>query len=381
MSIEFHTMEVWHQNLTAEKLNELIEDLNGRTQVPFNERFSINADWIGGRQFLIYNSLVDHIKDQLGYDMVRGKVSSLADWQQQRIWGGIQELSRYINKASDLIFISQPQSQTVDEYATATFTAAATDATSYQWSKNAANVGTDSTSYAFATTAADNGAVVNVTATGAGGSTVSNNATLTVVSYVYRMDGLTQRMTTGARLINPDGDIDITFMTGPNVSSGVSDNADRCVLSQCLTATNSGSSGKEFTLYFNSSGLLRALHGGNFLPASSNSPLRINTKYRWRLQGSVQTFWVDDIQVDSNTISRGVAREPSAKSVIGAQNNGNDTTFRAFFDGGIYGLKVISASNNEIPINNKSQGASQLATVGSINATIVNYNAAGWVAI
>ena len=107
MSIEFHTMEVWHQNLTAEKLNELIDDINGRTVVPFNESFSINADWIGGRQFLIYNSLVDHLKDQLGYEMVRGKISSLADWQQQRIWGGLQELSRHTLYSGQFYFKPQ----------------------------------------------------------------------------------------------------------------------------------------------------------------------------------------------------------------------------------------------------------------------------------
>jgi hypothetical protein len=36
---------------------------------------------------------------------------------------------------------------------------------------------------------------------------------------------------------------------------------------------------------------------------------------------------------------------------------------------------------HHIPLNNKSQGANQLATVGNVNADIFSYNASGWVAI
>lgn len=281
-----------------------------------------------------------------------------------------------------LSFALQPQVKTVDEYALATFSCEVTGGVapySYQWEKNGANVGTNSAALSFTAAATDNAASITVVVTDSTGSVItSTSAVLGVISYVYQLDGVTQRALTSGRLINPDGDIDIEFKTGPNAVGG---GVDRTILSQCLTSTFGGASGKEFSLYFNSSGYLQPLHGGNFFPSSTNAPILANTKYRWRLQGSTQTFWVNGVQVDSGTVTRGTAREPSAQCVIGAQTNGSTSTFRAFFSGGIYGLKVSSVSTNEIPLNNKSQVANQLATAGSINATIVNYNANGWVAI
>lgn len=101
MSRDFHTMESWHQNLTAERLNELIEELNTLTPTPFNERFSINADWIGGRQYLVYNSLSKHVESELGYQLFQGEISNLADWQQQRMWGRVQGLVEFMNGSLD----------------------------------------------------------------------------------------------------------------------------------------------------------------------------------------------------------------------------------------------------------------------------------------
>lgn len=193
------------------------------------------------------------------------------------------------------------------------------------------------------------------------------------INYVARLDGATQYWQLSERLINPDGDIDIEFKTGSNVNGG---GIDRVVLSQCLTAAYSGSSGKEFTLYFNASGYLQALHGGAFFGSSVNAAIEPDKTYRWRLEGNQQEFFVDGVLVDSNTVSRGSAREPSAQCLIGAQTSGG--ALRGYFDGPIYDVKVNSAIQVEIPLTNKAQGATQLATVGNVNATLVNYTEAVW---
>lgn len=46
----------------------------------------------------------------------------------------------------------------------------------------------------------------------------------------------------------------------------------------------------------------------------------------------------------------------------------------------VYNLRVIRNGTviNEIPLTNKSQGATQLATVGNVNATIINFTEDGW---
>lgn len=69
-------------------------------------------------------------------------------------------------------------------------------------------------------------------------------------------------------------------------------------------------------------------------------------------------------------------------------NNGNIKVFgatpvpSAFSNQSFFDIRFTRAAGNlAIPMNNKAQGANQLATSGSINATIINYNAAGWVAV
>lgn len=80
-------------------------------------------------------------------------------------------------------FTTQPASQTVTAGASAPFTIAASNATSYQWKRGGADIpGETATGYTLNPTAfpADNGAVFTCVATGAGGSTTSNTALLTV---------------------------------------------------------------------------------------------------------------------------------------------------------------------------------------------------------
>jgi len=84
------------------------------------------------------------------------------------------------------VITGQPSNQTVSAGEVATFSVAASGAAplSYQWRKNGANIsGATGTSYTTpATVPGDNGALFSVAVTNPGGTTLSNNATLTVQS-------------------------------------------------------------------------------------------------------------------------------------------------------------------------------------------------------
>lgn len=80
---------------------------------------------------------------------------------------------------------AQPQNQTVNEGASATFsvTAAGAPAPTYQWQRNGVNIGgATSVSYSLTATNADNGVQFRVVVANASGSVTSDPATLTVVS-------------------------------------------------------------------------------------------------------------------------------------------------------------------------------------------------------
>ena len=191
---------------------------------------------------------------------------------------------------------------------------------------------------------------------------------------VARLNGDDQYWVASSRMIDPDGVIDIEFNTGPNIGGGA---MDFVVVSQCLTSVFGGESGKEFTLYFNSLGFLQCLIGGNFLPSSSAALIAPNTKYRYLLSNGNQYFYVDDALVRTDQVTRGAAREPVAETLIGVQQSGSGS-YRGFFLGSIYDLKINSQGANEIPLTNRSQGATQLPTVGNVSATMVNYSEDVW---
>lgn len=159
------------------------------------------------------------------------------------------------------------------------------------------------------------------------------------IRWAYNFDGVDDRGQLQFRAINPEGDIDIEFRTGPTAVWG---GVDRAIVSQCLTATYSGTSGKEFTLYWNASlGLLQGLVGGVYLTSCVGTEMKPNTKYRWQLQGQRCRAWVNDILVhDNSSIARGTAREPSAITVVGAQTHGGANTFRAFCSGVFFDVRI-----------------------------------------
>lgn len=258
----------------------------------------------------------------------------------------LASISNLSPPVSPPVFTIQPPSQTVDEYATATFTAVADNATSYQWSKNAVNAGTDSTSYAFATTAADNGAVVNVMATGEGGSTVSNNAILSVTSYAFKLDGLSQYISMDTSVALAYGDKTIfKFKASPSTGA-----------TRVLFCNEENTD--TFKVYLLGGTALKGVLSKHTVKLDG---VTIGEDYVMPTDGVIH-------EIEFTHLNSGNIKIIGATPVPSAFSN------QSFFD-----LRFIrSAGNITIPLNNKSQGATQLATIGSRIANIINYNPAGW---
>lgn len=158
------------------------------------------------------------------------------------------------------------------------------------------------------------------------------------IRWAYNFDGVDDRGQLQFRAINPDGDIDIEFKTGPTVNWGA---VDRTVISQCLTATYGGGAGKEFTLYFNAvNGGLQGLLGGGYSTTAINAQLQPNSHYRWQLIGTALKVWFNRVLVLDTVFGRGTSREPSAVTVIGAQTHGNASTFRGISSGIFYDVRI-----------------------------------------
>lgn len=89
-------------------------------------------------------------------------------------------------------FTVQPQSATVDEYGTQTFTIDVDNADSYQWYKNGVAVGDESGPLELTDiSATDNGSVIWCKATNSDGSSFSDMATMSVIGKHYRLSGTT----------------------------------------------------------------------------------------------------------------------------------------------------------------------------------------------
>jgi|GEM_PF-2097619 len=251
--------------------------------------------------------------------------------------------------------VSQPQSKTVDEYALATFSCEVTGGVapySYQWKKNAANVGTNSAALSFTAAATDKNASITVTVTDSVGALITSSAAiLGVTSYVYRLDGITQYI---------------------QLSSNVN------VLANDL-------------IELNFKAPVAAYNNAYFI-AGTDSPTEpyyllfaIDSTGRFDRRPVASTVVVDGIETTLLPLD---GAYHNVKSLVSASSwfrwlgvrYSLDQRFAAF---PLFKLSVKRSGVEiiNIPLNNKGQGANQLATVGSVNATIINYNAAGWVAI
>lgn len=128
---------------------------------------------------------------------------------------------------------------------------------------------------------------------------------------VYNFDGVDDRGQLQFRAINPDGDIDIEWRSGPTISFATS----RTIVSQTQTTVGTN---QEFFMFIATNGNLAVRVGG--LERGTNPAIvyQPNTKYRWRLQGTVVNFWINDVLQPAMSLTRGTAREPNASTQIGS---------------------------------------------------------------
>jgi hypothetical protein len=245
---------------------------------------------------------------------------------------------------SPLSFVSQPQSKNVDEYSLATFSCAVVGGVapySFQYKKNGVNVGTNSATLSFTAAATDKNASVVVTVTDSAGTSITSTvAVLGVTSYIYQLDGLTQYVQLSSNIPFKEFNEFKCRVKFPTFSTGQH-------------------------VIFNGNAKLRILNG------------------TWDFPNG--TLYIDGVIKGKGSAAQtdGAVRE--LRFVAGSSWGSSGFISTIGTDGGSYLSgsisKVIVGSGYSIPLGNKSQGANQLATIGSVNATIINYNASGWVAI
>ena len=244
------------------------------------------------------------------------------------------------------------------------------DPYSYQYKKNGTNVGTNSDNLSFATSADDNGASITVVVTDSAGTSITSSAAvLGVTSYRFILDGVTQHHNTEQRLIDISGDIDVSM----HVKQVAALSLYETLIGQTQTTVVANS---EFLMRIRDSGSIYITVGGAdtvFSNANRVPTSNIDVTIRVTLIGTVLKLYFNDVLVETKSFTRGTVTEPAAVTRIGGVlANGN----------GVIGWKgsLDNAVINGVsmPLNNKSLGANQL---GDIASTIVNYNAAGWVAI
>lgn len=182
--------------------------------------------------------------------------------------------------------------------------------------------------------------------------------------WVYSMDGIDDRWTLANRAINPDGDIDIEWVSGPSVSLSTS----RTIISQTTTTI---SASQEFFAFIATDGNLTVRVGGVERSTFPKIVYQPNTRYRWRLQGATVNLWVNDVLQPVMTMTRGAAREPSAVTTIGAAVNS------FFYLGVLYNIKI---NGTLWPMADRNQSIQPSIPAGN-NMTGANLNPDRWVEI
>lgn len=365
--------EDWHVGLVAEKLNQLVSDLNEKTGSNLQIVFNPHSDWIQGRMYLPYSLLTKHLKDSYGFVDEFGEVGSYSDWHQNQIQSRVNKLGEYVSQlegdAPLYLFTAQPQGSTVDEYESATFNCSVSGGTApyaYQWKKNGVNVGTNSNYLSFVADAEDNGASITVVVTDSVGNVITSTPTvLGVISYGFNFDGVTQYAQLSETIILPANQSFSIEMTGKLSPSGF-----------YICAVN-GTQEYRFTV----------LSSGNvFIPSTSIGTLSTTLWNRLK-DGSLHTLKIERI---GTTYTAYVDELSQVLTTSGTTDQMRFNSFCVHWgtsspsSTGVF-CRFIAKSNGvtllDMPLNKKSLGATQTANSGSITATITNYNEAGWTAI
>lgn len=166
------------------------------------------------------------------------------------------------------------------------------------------------------------------------------------IEYVAQTDGATQYWQLSEPIPLEVGDrVEFYFISsGGNLSSFVMDSTDRSAF------------------IFNNSGMIQR-----------SSPLGFLDINGVRVQNQVTPF--PNIGV-TNYATVDMDVSPATLEFFGCEYRQD----RGYFYGFIYNIKVIrnGVVIHEIPLTNKAQGATQLATVGNVNAFMPNYTESVW---
>ena len=130
--------------------------------------------------------------------------------------------------------------------------------------------------------------------------------------WVYNFDGVNDFAQFAQRLIDPDGDIDIEWEVGDDF---LAPSITRHVISQFngLTAGNFREFYLRWQLISGSHSLMFNL--GGVVGGFSNAYNQGARKYRINLEGSTLSFYRDGALIQSQTFTRGSARQPSVPTV------------------------------------------------------------------
>lgn len=270
-----------------------------------------------------------------------------------------------------LSFVSQPQSKTVDEYSLATFSCEVTGGVApytYQYKKNGANVGTNSAALSFTAAATDKNASITVTVTDSAGTAItSTTAALAVVSYAFQFDGTTQN----AVLSSPvAASILSTFEVSVDIYITEIVAANQAIFGGDNIAANGNFALFTYNGVVNSQ--LPTTTGARY---GSGATLNLNAWNTVKLSWDLTTMKIIVNGVDGNVSSTNVTGINVTTLASFATSIRKKCRLRNFE------AKVNGVTVGFTPLNNKSQGANQAATVGSTDAAIVNYNASGWASI
>ncbi|HBF48612.1 MAG TPA: hypothetical protein DDW91_20120 [Shewanella frigidimarina] len=271
-----------------------------------------------------------------------------------------------------LTFVSQPQSKTVDEYALATFSCEVTGGVapySYQYKKNTANVGTNSAALSFAAAATDKNASITVTVTDSAGTSITSvAAVLGVTSYKFNYDGVTQFVRLSSVIdIASSQDFEYSVLTTPQPGKTV------------YMLGNESDFYSRLRILSDGSVSVRSKQRDMFsLPAGTFTRFNLESEFSLSRVGTLATLKLHNSTYTA-TVTAADTLEIGAIGKNESQPGGISSALKFKVWKG--GDRLSGTLSNSIALNNKSQGANQAAAVGSINATIVNYNAAGWVAI
>lgn len=187
--------------------------------------------------------------------------------------------------------------------------------------------------------------------------------------WAYNLDGIDDRWTLASRAINPDGDIDVEFRTGPSVGAA----ATRVILSQNII----GGAGAEFILQALSTGLIQVVAGGSFSSTAAAPTLQPNTSYRITLIGATLSFWLNGALFSSFSFTRGGVREPTSQTAVGARTSGAVGSFTSYYQGILYNVKI---NGTLWPIADRNQSVQPSIPAGN-NMTGANLNPDRWVEI